>query len=318
MNEIPNFDLHKLFELQAFSTLNSKQSASWVFKLVLFYVAGFVLTQTFGGYIMLHFYGTVDNTKMFELAKKSGTGYLPIQLFQLVHTSLSFLLPALAVQKLVGGQFWPATNGKVAPKGVFIYIPGLLFSFFPLLQTMYFYNSLIDLSFLGPKIAEMLQQSEKGMNQLMEGMLSSTAPVSVGLNIFLIVIMAAVVEELFFRGTLQPLLTRWLGDAHLAILITGISFSAIHLQIDGFFPRAALGILLGYLFHQSGRLWMPIITHALFNGTQLAGYYMMAADPNLAKESNDPAMLPFSITLFSTLVFIFTYYAFHQFTQKKV
>jgi hypothetical protein len=303
--------------LQVFSTLNSSQSASWAIKLVLLYVAGFVLTQMLGGYIMLHFYGTVDNAKMFELAKKSTTGYLPIQLFQLVHTSLSFLIPALVVQKLAGGNFWPNNHGVVAPKGVFIYIPGLLFSFFPLLQTMYFYNSMIDLSFLGPKIAQMLQQSEKGMAQLMEGMLSSTAPVSVGLNIFLIVIMAAIVEELFFRGTLQPLLTRWLGDADKAILITGIAFSAIHLQIDGFFPRAALGILLGYLFQKSGRLWMPIITHALFNGSQLAGYYMMAANPDLAQESSEPAMLPFSITLFSTLVFIFTYYAFHQFTQKK-
>lgn len=266
---------------------------------------------------MLHFYGSVDNAKMFEIARKTSTGFLPIQLFQLVHTSLSFLIPALIVQKYAGGQFWPTINGTVAPKGVFIYIPGLLFSFFPLLQTMYYYNSLIDLSFLGKDWMEMIVQSEKSMNQLMEGMLSSTAPVAVGLNIFLIVIMAAIVEELFFRGTLQPLLTRWLGDADKSILITGIAFSAIHLQIDGFFPRAALGILLGYLFQRSGRLWMPIITHALFNGSQLAGYYMMAANPDLAQESSDPAMLPFSITLFSTLVFIFTYYAFHQFTQKK-
>ena len=276
-----------------------------------------MLTQMLGGYIMLHFYGSVDNAKMFEIARKTSTGFLPIQLFQLVHTSLSFLIPALIVQKFAGGQFWPTINGTVAPKGVFIYIPGLLFSFFPLLQTMYYYNSLIDLSFLGKDWMEMIVQSEKSMNQLMEGMLSSTAPVAVGLNVFLIVIMAAIVEELFFRGTLQPLLTRWLGDADKSILITGITFSAIHLQIDGFFPRAALGILLGYLFQRSGRLWMPIITHALFNGSQLAGYYMMAANPDLAQESSDPAMLPFSITLFSTLVFIFTYYAFHQFTQKK-
>ena len=83
-------------------------------------------------------------------------------------------------------------------------------------------------------------------------------------NLLVIAIVPAIGEELLFRGYLQQTFTKWLGKPHLAIIITAVLFSAIHLQFQGFLPRFALGIVLGYLLYWSGSLWLPIVAH-LFN-----------------------------------------------------
>ena len=64
------------------------------------------------------------------------------------------------------------------------------------------------------------------------------------LNLFLIAIIPAVGEELFFRGVLQKLFIKWTTKKHFSILITAFLFSAIHMQFFGFFPRFILGALL--------------------------------------------------------------------------
>jgi len=83
-------------------------------------------------------------------------------------------------------------------------------------------------------------------------------------NLLVIAIVPAIGEELLFRGYLQQTFTKWLGKPHVAIIITAVLFSAIHMQFQGFLPRFALGLLLGYFFYWSGSLWLPIVAH-LFN-----------------------------------------------------
>jgi membrane protease YdiL (CAAX protease family) len=76
-------------------------------------------------------------------------------------------------------------------------------------------------------------------------------------------------EEFLFRGTLQPFLTKWFVNKHIAIIVTAFIFSAIHLQFFGFFPRFLLGIYLGYLFLWGKSLWLPILAHFLHNAISL-------------------------------------------------
>ena len=86
-----------------------------------------------------------------------------------------------------------------------------------------------------------------------------------GINLILIAIIPAVGEELLFRGYLQESFSKWLQNAHLAIIFSAFLFSAIHLQFHGFFPRFILGILLGYLFFWSGSIMIPIFAHFVNN-----------------------------------------------------
>lgn len=85
--------------------------------------------------------------------------------------------------------------------------------------------------------------------------------------------LAAVVEELVFRGGLQALLLRRLGARTFGIsaanLATSLAFAAVHLWAHP--PLAALGVLpvslvLGAAYERSGgRLGPPIALHLYFN-----------------------------------------------------
>ena len=92
-------------------------------------------------------------------------------------------------------------------------------------------------------------------------------------NLLVIAIIPAIGEELLFRGYLQQKMTKWLGKPHVAIIVTAFLFSAIHMQFQGFLPRFALGLVLGYLFYWSGSLWLPIIAHFFNNAMAVTFAY---------------------------------------------
>ena len=95
-------------------------------------------------------------------------------------------------------------------------------------------------------------------------------------NVLLIAVLPALGEEMTFRGTLQQLLTprRQQGTPHLAIWVTGVLFSAMHLQFYGFVPRMLLGVLFGYMLAWSGTLWLPIVMHLTNNALAVTGAYL--------------------------------------------
>jgi membrane protease YdiL (CAAX protease family) len=83
-----------------------------------------------------------------------------------------------------------------------------------------------------------------------------------------IIIMAffpALVEEIFFRGALQNLLERWWKKPLLAILVTSLLFSLIHMSVFLFLSRALLGFVLGLMYQRSKNLWVNIVAHFLNN-----------------------------------------------------
>lgn len=94
------------------------------------------------------------------------------------------------------------------------------------------------------------------------------------LNLFVVAMLPALCEELFFRGVLQQILQRWIKNIHIAIWITGLIFSLFHLQLLGFFPRWLLGIVLGYLFAFSHTIWIPIIAHFINNAILVIFHYL--------------------------------------------
>jgi uncharacterized protein len=83
-----------------------------------------------------------------------------------------------------------------------------------------------------------------------------------------IVIMAffpALFEEILFRGALQTLLVRWWKKPLLAIIVTSLLFSLIHMSVFLFLSRVVLGFILGLMYERSKNLWVNIIAHFLNN-----------------------------------------------------
>jgi membrane protease YdiL (CAAX protease family) len=86
-----------------------------------------------------------------------------------------------------------------------------------------------------------------------------------------VMIVVPISEELFFRGMIQSVLLRLGARRAMAILLAGGVFGLAHFeQKQAVIPLALFGIVLGYLYERSRSLFVPILTHALFNGITLA------------------------------------------------
>ena len=87
------------------------------------------------------------------------------------------------------------------------------------------------------------------------------------------VIMAPIVEEIFFRGFLfQGFRQRygWVAGA----LISSVVFAIGHLDPVALFPTFILGILLAYMYHRSNSVWPGIILHFLVNAFGFCSLYV--------------------------------------------
>ena len=80
------------------------------------------------------------------------------------------------------------------------------------------------------------------------------------------VLIAPLVEELFFRGFLLTYLKKHLTTWG-AILISAALFAVAHQNLDSMLPLWVLGIVLGVAYEHTGSLLLPMGIHACFNLT---------------------------------------------------
>lgn len=130
-----------------------------------------------------------------------------------------------------------------------------------------------------------------------------------------IAVLAPVGEELLFRGFLQNEFHRGSGSIHLAIWLSAILFSAIHIQFFGFVPRLLLGALFGYLYYWSGNLWIPILAHFVNNGFTLIMLYLHQNEI-VAYDLENTEAVPLSTVLIFTIITAGLLYYFRYYFLK--
>ena len=80
------------------------------------------------------------------------------------------------------------------------------------------------------------------------------------------VLLASLSEELLFRGLLQSALRRVTRDPWAGVIAASLLFALIHYPYVYSMPALfALGLVLGYSYERTGRLWPAIVIHLLFN-----------------------------------------------------
>ena len=126
---------------------------------------------------------------------------------------------------------------------------------------------------------------------------------------FIIAVLPGIGEELVFRGLLQPQLHRATGNVHVAIWISAVLFSAIHMQFFGFVPRVLLGALFGYLYLWSGNLLVPMFAHFMNNGFSVLMLYLrqlgiIDIDIETTEAAPWPAVISFAIITFGLLAYL--------------
>ncbi|MEB2334543.1 MAG: type II CAAX endopeptidase family protein [Anaerolineaceae bacterium] len=94
------------------------------------------------------------------------------------------------------------------------------------------------------------------------------------------VIVAPLVEEIFFRGFLFQGFRQRYGWIAALLLSSGI-FAAAHLDPVSFIPTFILGAVLGYVYHRSNSLWPSVILHLLNNGFAMCAMLVAMRFPEL-------------------------------------
>ena len=118
-----------------------------------------------------------------------------------------------------------------------------------------------------PEFLNFLKLAEEQTLLLTEQFLQMDTVLDLIAMLVLMGVVAALGEELLFRGVLQNLFKEWSGSKHVAVWITAFLFSVIHLQYHAILPRFALGGFIGYVYLYSGSLRAPILLHFLYNST---------------------------------------------------
>ena len=127
------------------------------------------------------------------------------------------------------------------------------------------------------------------------------------ISLFVIGFLPGLVEEVCFRAGIQNILVRWLKGPWLAIIITSIIFSLVHISYYGFLVRFALGVILGLIFYYSGSIWLSVLFHFLYNGLQVTALYVytLSATKNPRDiEENFPAWAGVAALIFIVYLFV--------------
>ena len=196
---------------------------------------------------------------------------------QLLQTISLFLLPSLILAYLCAKVPWNwlQLDNKVNWK-VLLWAIGIMLVALPAINLMSHWNQHMVLPTWLSGVEEWMKAKEAEAEWLTKQFMSVTTISGLLVNLLLMAVLPALSEEITFRGVLQRLLNFQLStfNSHLAIWLTAIIFSAIHMQFYGFVPRMLMGALFGYMLVWTDSLWVPMLMHFVNNGMAVLLYFL--------------------------------------------
>jgi membrane protease YdiL (CAAX protease family) len=254
------------------------------------------------------------------LADVNNLDYLPFfKYFQLVQSIGLFIIPPIIAAKLFGNSVKNYYGFHIKPLWIFLVLAFLMmFTIQPLITYLIELNNNISFPESLRSVEIWMKNAEANAAKLSEMFLLMNSPFDFVLNIIIMAVIPAIGEELLFRGLFQRLLHEWTKNIHIAVILTAIIFSAIHLQFYGFFPRFLLGALFGYLFVWSGTLWLPIFAHFINNASAvIISYLWQNGIVNNNYESFGNFSENYSAVILSVVLSIIMIYHFYKISLKN-
>lgn len=203
-------------------------------------------------------------------------------------TIISFLIPSIAVAYFAKGKvlqnmgFHTIKNSKQVFYIIILSVAGLYLS-----GALASLTQIIPIS---PSLKKWALDLEETYKQAMGAITQMKTVADLFVNLTLVALVPAVLEELYFRGALQKTLKDWSGKGWLAVMVTAIIFSAFHFSFYGFLSRMALGILLGLIFDYTKTIWLPILLHFINNGVAIISIYLVRNDVKKMNQVMDEGM----------------------------
>lgn len=122
---------------------------------------------------------------------------------------------------------------------------------------------------------DQLVSKASGSNPLLELVLTTTNPWALLLFSITAMVLAPLFEETLFRGVLLPVLGQRYGGLW-GVVISALVFGIAHLSLGELPALFVLGLGLGWLRLQSGRLGPSVLMHGLWNGLTFANLLLLA------------------------------------------
>lgn len=197
-----------------------------------------------------------------------------VKIMQLIQSVGMFIVPPVVLAFLWSNNIFSYLKLSAPPRlTTALYSVVFMIAAIPFINLLSWLNQQIVLPAGLSAIEEWMKLYENQIAAITEKMLNVHTTGAFIFNLILIAVLPALGEELFFRGTLQKIIgERW--NIKVAIWITAIIFSIIHLQFYGFFPRMLLGAFFGYLLLWSGNLWYPVLAHFINNAVAVIFYFL--------------------------------------------
>ncbi|GHT51495.1 hypothetical protein AGMMS49982_09080 [Bacteroidia bacterium] len=189
----------------------------------------------------------------------------------------TFVAPAIVCAALFSNNLWKYLhlNVPVSLKTVALTVLSIIVAQ-PFINLTAVLNQQMQLPAALHGLEEWMRTIEDGAQAILEEMLFVTSVWGFVRNVLTLCLLAAVGEELVFRGVLTNILKKdGKTNPFLVIWIVAMVFSAIHFQFYGFVPRMLLGAYFGYLVYYTKSLWVPIIAHFTHNFISVAAYAML-------------------------------------------
>jgi len=185
----------------------------------------------------------------------------------------------------------------------------VLIAAYPLVQLSYEVNQMLPVS-------DWMRDMEAEAADMLSEILNMNSPADFVLTLVMVAVLPAIGEELVLRGTFQKQIALITKSPLLSIWIAAFIFSAIHLQFEGFLPRMVLGGILGYLYHWTKTLWVPIIVHFINNGVQVGALYFSGIDLSQIEETGSDK-IEWWVVLISTAVLFTASHLLIKMTSKS-
>ena len=273
----------------------------------------FVFTNLIGIGIVTVVYGLKTLTELSTLNTSAPHFINALWILQIAGTTVPiFAAPVLFAYVVVRDPDDYIKPGFQFPWVLILLVLAIMVVSSPLIEFL----SNINQKMVLPPFLKWMRDSEDNAQKLTDAMLQMKTFGDMVINVLLIGLLTAIVEEFMFRGCLQTIFVRWTKNTHAAVWITAILFSAFHMEFFGFLPRLMLGVLFGYFVAWSGSVWTSVWAHFINNGSAVIVTYLFQKKI-IKTNPDDQHLFNYSGYIFSFIIVLFLLYIYRNAAAGK-
>lgn len=134
--------------------------------------------------------------------------------------------------------------------------------------------------------------TQQANDRLTEAFLFTQTSGQMLLSLFVVALLPALGEELFFRGVLYRFVAKRVQNVWFPILASAAFFAAVHYNPSGLLAIFLAGILFAFFYYLTGSLWPGILAHFVYNGAQVALINYAQNRPDLVQALEEGTIPP--------------------------